>query len=61
MRESNNKTPPGIIVLEQNDFLDFQPILANITKSTQINDNENLYFSKLYNFKLTPIIQNLFS
>lgn len=51
IKESNTKTPFVVTIMEQEDFLDFEPILSGLTKSTHTAGGESLDFAGVYSFQ----------
>lgn len=51
IKESNTKTPFVVTVMDQEDFLNFEPILSSLTKSARTADGENLDFASVYTFQ----------
>ncbi|CAH2002700.1 unnamed protein product [Acanthoscelides obtectus] len=50
IKDANNKNPFKVTVMQQEDFLKFELLLANVQKSTRMSNKENLDFSGVYTF-----------
>jgi hypothetical protein len=54
IRESNKKkTPFEVTVMQQSDFLCFEPLLGNIKKALRTKDGGNVNFSGVFSFHFT--------